>query len=368
MADDLRRLPTRRTEAVFYTSRPHQQRGRVPLPALRPPARHEQPAGLLQHVPRVQRGRRSSETLGVGKGIGDARGRARGRPDPRRRARTRAPTTRACCSALEEAKRRGGKIIAVNPLPEAGMKNFRNPQTPRGVSGVGSDMADLFLQVKVNGDLGAVPGRRTGCLVELDARRPRVHRRAHRRVRGARGRTCAASTCDELLAAAGVGARRGRAGRRADACVVRAHHRLLGDGPDPAQATRSRRSARSSTSCCCAATSAAPAPARARCAGTATCRATGRWASTRSLHGVPGRDRAGVRLRAAARARRTTSSRRSGRCATARSTSSWRWAATSSAATPDTAVSEAGLPQRRPDRPRVDEAEPLARRHRAGSP
>ena len=34
-------------------------------------------------------------------------------------------------SALETAKRRGAKIIAVNPLREAGLINFRNPQKPR---------------------------------------------------------------------------------------------------------------------------------------------------------------------------------------------------------------------------------------------
>ena len=32
---------------------PHQQRGRVPLPAVRPQLRHQQPARLLEHVPRV---------------------------------------------------------------------------------------------------------------------------------------------------------------------------------------------------------------------------------------------------------------------------------------------------------------------------
>ena len=35
--------------------RPDQQRGRVPLPALRPRLRHQQPARLLEHVPRVIR-------------------------------------------------------------------------------------------------------------------------------------------------------------------------------------------------------------------------------------------------------------------------------------------------------------------------
>ncbi|MGA9101855.1 FdhF/YdeP family oxidoreductase [Aeromicrobium sp.] len=55
--------------------------------------------------------------------------------------------------ALEIAKRRGAKIIAVNPLREAGLVNFRNPQKPRGVVGRGVDMADLHLPIRVNGDL-----------------------------------------------------------------------------------------------------------------------------------------------------------------------------------------------------------------------
>ena len=38
--------------------RAHQQRGRVRLPAVRPALRHEQPARLLEHVPRVERRRR----------------------------------------------------------------------------------------------------------------------------------------------------------------------------------------------------------------------------------------------------------------------------------------------------------------------
>ena len=56
-------------------------------------------------------------------------------------------------SALEVAKRRGAKIIAVNPLREAGLINFRNPQTPRGLLGKGTDLADLHLPIKINGDL-----------------------------------------------------------------------------------------------------------------------------------------------------------------------------------------------------------------------
>ncbi|MGH3416177.1 MAG: molybdopterin-dependent oxidoreductase, partial [Actinocrinis sp.] len=41
-------------------------------------------------------------------------------------------------TALEHAKRRGARVIAINPLPEAGFTRFRNPQTPRGLVGPGT--------------------------------------------------------------------------------------------------------------------------------------------------------------------------------------------------------------------------------------
>jgi len=56
-------------------------------------------------------------------------------------------------SALEKAKRRGARIVAVNPLPEAGLLRFKNPQNARGVAGSGTTLADLFLQIRLGGDL-----------------------------------------------------------------------------------------------------------------------------------------------------------------------------------------------------------------------
>ena len=56
-------------------------------------------------------------------------------------------------SALERAKKNGAKIIAVNPLKETGLVRFRNPQKPTGVVGRGTALADLYLQVRTNGDL-----------------------------------------------------------------------------------------------------------------------------------------------------------------------------------------------------------------------
>ena len=56
-------------------------------------------------------------------------------------------------TALEEAKHAGASIVAVNPLPEAGLINFRNPQKPRGLMGRGTDLADQFLQIRLAGDM-----------------------------------------------------------------------------------------------------------------------------------------------------------------------------------------------------------------------
>lgn len=55
-------------------------------------------------------------------------------------------------SALEEAKRNGAKIISVNPLEEAGLVRFKNPQRPQGMA-VGTALADLHLPIRLNGDM-----------------------------------------------------------------------------------------------------------------------------------------------------------------------------------------------------------------------
>ncbi|UED83591.1 FdhF/YdeP family oxidoreductase [Streptomyces profundus] len=55
-------------------------------------------------------------------------------------------------TALERAKAEGARIITVNPLPEAGLERFRNPQTARGLVGGGTALTDLFLQVRLGGD------------------------------------------------------------------------------------------------------------------------------------------------------------------------------------------------------------------------
>ncbi|MGW0838660.1 FdhF/YdeP family oxidoreductase [Streptomyces sp. NPDC002787] len=150
LADELRALDSP-DEALFYTS------GRLA----------NEPAFLLQLFARAfgtnnlpdcsnmcheSSGSALNETLGIGKGsvslddIHDADlvfvvGQNPGTNHPR------------MLSALEETKRRGGRVVAVNPLPEAGLLRFKHPQKARGVLGRGTAIADQFLQIRPGGDL-----------------------------------------------------------------------------------------------------------------------------------------------------------------------------------------------------------------------
>ncbi|MEO6252577.1 MAG: FdhF/YdeP family oxidoreductase [Ferruginibacter sp.] len=56
-------------------------------------------------------------------------------------------------TALQKAKANGAIIISINPLPEAGLMGFNNPQKLKGILGIDSVLTDIFLQVKINGDL-----------------------------------------------------------------------------------------------------------------------------------------------------------------------------------------------------------------------
>jgi molybdopterin-dependent oxidoreductase alpha subunit len=56
-------------------------------------------------------------------------------------------------TSLEEAKHAGATIVAVNPLPEAGLLRFKNPQHINGVLGQGTALADQFCQIRLGGDM-----------------------------------------------------------------------------------------------------------------------------------------------------------------------------------------------------------------------
>ena len=55
-------------------------------------------------------------------------------------------------TTLELAKRAGARIIAINPLPEAGLIRYKNPQTIRGLAGHGTEIADIHLPIRLGGD------------------------------------------------------------------------------------------------------------------------------------------------------------------------------------------------------------------------
>ncbi len=59
-------------------------------------------------------------------------------------------------SALEACKKNGGKIISINPLKEAGLVNFKNPQKVKGWLGNGIALADIHLQVNINQDIALI--------------------------------------------------------------------------------------------------------------------------------------------------------------------------------------------------------------------
>lgn len=70
-------------------------------------------------------------------------------------------------TSLEHAKERGAKIISINPLPETGNfrfkdpnpQNFRNPiRAVTTFIGTGTRLSDLWLPVKINGDLAVFKG------------------------------------------------------------------------------------------------------------------------------------------------------------------------------------------------------------------
>ncbi|MBW3129143.1 FdhF/YdeP family oxidoreductase [Hymenobacter profundi] len=162
VADELNALDSP-NEAVFYTS------GKVP----------NEPAFLFQlfakqfgtnnlpdcsNMCHESSGAALSTTLGLGKGsvtlndIHEAEvimiiGQNPGTNHPR------------MLSALQEAKRNGAKIISVNPLIEAGLNHFKNPQdfmNPLLVLGTllgnGTTITDVFLQVRVDGDMALLRG------------------------------------------------------------------------------------------------------------------------------------------------------------------------------------------------------------------
>ena len=117
-------------------------------------------------------------------------------------------------TTLEEAKRAGATIVAINPLPEAGLLRFKNPQRPGGLFGSGTQLADEHLPIRINGDLAffkavnhlLVTAGDTAGDTALDTD---VHRAVHEWLRGLR-RRCPLVRLGALRARHGIHPRGGR--------------------------------------------------------------------------------------------------------------------------------------------------------------
>ncbi|MDP6869729.1 MAG: FdhF/YdeP family oxidoreductase [Candidatus Poseidoniaceae archaeon] len=71
-------------------------------------------------------------------------------------------------TALRDAKRKGAKIIHINPLPEAGLIRFKHPQDYMTLSFGSEQLADMHLQVKIGGDAALFHGLMK-VVLELDS-------------------------------------------------------------------------------------------------------------------------------------------------------------------------------------------------------
>jgi molybdopterin-dependent oxidoreductase alpha subunit len=111
-------------------------------------------------------------------------------------------------SVLQKAKANGAKIIAVNPLPEAGLIRFKDPQKVNGVVGQGVSIADEFVQIRLGGDMALFAGLGR-LLLEADDRAPgsvidQAFVDAHCAGFGEYRRRTAEIDFDNVLAAAGL--------------------------------------------------------------------------------------------------------------------------------------------------------------------
>jgi molybdopterin-dependent oxidoreductase alpha subunit len=171
-------------------------------------------------------GRALTETIGVGKGtvtledfrLADAIfviGQNPGTNHPR------------MLTSLQEAKKRGCRIVHINPLPEAGLNRFKHPQHPLDLLKGGTQLSDLFLQVRVNGDVPLLKGIMKEVLAAEELRPGDVldWKFIHERTHGFEefARALRATNWDELVEQSGVS----REGMREAARVLTESNRTI---------------------------------------------------------------------------------------------------------------------------------------------
>jgi molybdopterin-dependent oxidoreductase alpha subunit len=80
--------------------------------------------------------------------------------------------------SLQQAKEAGAKIVSINPMPEIGNFRFKNPQdlknplrAPKLLFGGGQKLSDLWLPIRINGDVAVLKGIMKEMLAD-ERRRP----------------------------------------------------------------------------------------------------------------------------------------------------------------------------------------------------
>jgi molybdopterin-dependent oxidoreductase alpha subunit len=80
-------------------------------------------------------------------------------------------------SSLKQANENGAKIVSINPLPEVGNLRFKNPQdlkNPLRAAGVffgeGTKLSDLWLPLRINGDVAVLKGMMKEMLAQEEKR------------------------------------------------------------------------------------------------------------------------------------------------------------------------------------------------------
>ena len=222
------------------------------------------------------------EMIGIGKGTVCARRLRARRPDPRDRPE---PGQQPSAHAHDAPGGRAPRLPHRQRQPAARAR-ARALQASAGASPACSaparELAERFVQVRVGGDVALLKGVMKELLaLEAERRRrarPRLPRRAHARLRRASRRARGAAV--RRARARGSGVARARDARAGGALRgERAHDRVLGDGAHAAPPRRRQRAGGDEPAAAAREHRQAGRRARARCAGTATCRATARWAS-----------------------------------------------------------------------------------------
>ena len=179
IAAELNALPITERRGVLYEW-PDEQRSGLSVSTFRAAIRHQQSAGLLEHVPRVER--RGDERNHRGRqGLREARGfRSRRcdfhhRPKPGNQSSTDAHQSGA--SEAGTRRQTQDKIVSINPLPEVGNFRFKNPQDLKNpiraaamLFGGGTKLSDLWLPVRINGDVAVLKGMMKEMLAEEEKR------------------------------------------------------------------------------------------------------------------------------------------------------------------------------------------------------